>query len=121
MKSKTKIEEQLKRKTNSQIVNLIIKSKKNEKWLELASTLSGPTRKKVALNLEEINKLATGNETLVIPGKVLSMGEINKKIKISALNFSEKARQKLINAGCEIISLEDLIEKNKDARGVKII
>jgi large subunit ribosomal protein L18e len=120
-KSKTKIEKQLKRKTNSQIVELIIKSKKNKNWLELASRLSEPAKKRIAINLEEINKIATGNEILVFPGKILSVGEINKKIKISALNFSEKAKQKLINAGCEIIPLSELIEKNKDAKGVNII
>jgi large subunit ribosomal protein L18e len=121
MKTKTKIEKQLKRKRNSEIRKIIIFSKKNPKWLEIASILSGPSRKRIAINLEEIDKQTNPGETIIVPGKVLSMGEINKKIKIVALKFSEKAKEKLIRAECEIVSLKQEIERNKDAKGVKVL
>ena len=121
IKSKTKIEKQLEKKKSTELREIIINSKKNEKWLEVSSLLAGPTRKRLIVNLDEIDKQTKPGETIVIPGKVLSMGEINKKIKIIALKFSGKAKEKLIKAGCEIALLNSEIEKNKDAKGVRIL
>ncbi|MCA9488173.1 MAG: 50S ribosomal protein L18e [Nanoarchaeota archaeon] len=121
MKSKTKIEEQLKKKTNSELVETIIIAKKNPAWMEVAAILSGPRRNNVNANLDKISKDSKAGETIVVPGKVLSLGEIDKKIKVVALGFSDKAKEKLKKAGCETILLNDEITKNKDAKGVKIL
>ena len=118
MKSKTKIEKQLQRKTNPQLTKTIIAGKKNEKWLEVASTLSFPRRKRVNLNLEDIEK---ENETILVPGKVLSQGEISKKIKIVALNFSGRAKEKLLKSKCEISTITEEIKKNPEAKGIRIL
>ena len=97
MKSKTKIEKQTKRKLNPELVETIRLAKKNEKWLEVASILSSPRRERLNINLDKIDKEIKAGETIIIPGKVLSLGEIDKKFKIAALNFSEKAKEKLLN------------------------
>ena len=120
MKSKTLIEKQIKKKTKKPLLDVILLAKKNSAWTELASILSGPSRKLRIFNLLEIEK-AGGKEILVVPGKVLSDGKISKKIKIAALNYSEKAKEKLLKAGCEVLLLDELINKNKDAKGVKIL
>lgn len=120
IKSKTKIEQQTKRKTNSELVETIREARKQEKWIELASILSNPRRKKRELNLDQLNK-ETGNETLLFPGKILSLGEANKKFKIVALKYSEKAEEKLKRAGCQISYIIDEIKTNPSAKGVKII
>ena len=80
MKTKTKIEKQTHRKRNSELVETTRAAKKKEKWLEVAGILSGPRRKRPSLNLTEINKSSTAGDTVVVPGKVLSQGEIDKKI-----------------------------------------
>jgi|SRR3989344_307540 len=121
MKSKTKIEKQLQRKTNPQLTKTIIAGKKNEKWLEVASTLSFPRRKRVNLNLEDIEKNSKENETILVPGKVLSQGEISKKIKIVALNFSGRAKEKLLKSKCEISTITEEIKKNPEAKGIRIL
>ena len=121
MKSKTLIDKQLKRKTNPELVETLIKGKKNEKWLEVLGNLSGPRRKRIDMNLKEINDKVESGDKIVIPGKVLSQGEIGKKIKISALNFSEKAKEKLLKAGCEVNSILEEIKSNPSAEGIKII
>jgi large subunit ribosomal protein L18e len=120
-KSKTKIEQQLQRKRNQELVETIIKAKKSDKWILVAEALSFPRRKRVEMNLTEINKKSKEGETILIPGKVLSQGEIEKKIKIAALNFSEKAKEKIIKAGGSPLSILELIEKNPKAEGVKIL
>lgn len=121
MKSKTKIEQQLRKKTNQDLVETIIAAKKKKAWQEVAALLSSPRVKKINVNLEKINKEAKVGETIVIPGKVLSEGELDKKIKIVAFDFSEKAKEKISNAKGEMSMIIEEIKKNPEAKGVKII
>ncbi len=121
MKSKTKISKQLERKSNSKLMETIIAGKKNDSWNQIAGLLSGPRRKRICINIEEINKNSKPGETVLIPGKVLSQGEIDKKIKVVALNFSEKAKEKLLSAKCEITDILNEIKSNPSAKGIKII
>ncbi len=118
VKSKTLIDKQLQRKRNPELVETLMAAKKNDSWLEIASILSGPKRKRINLNLNEINK---EDGKIVIPGKVLSQGDVNKKIKVIALSFSEKAKEKLLNSGCEVSSILEEIKSNPSAEGIKIL
>lgn len=120
-KSKTKIESQLRKKTNPILVNTIIAAKKNPKWLKVAGMLSGPGRIKTCINLSEIDEKTKDGEKIVIPGKVLSQGEVKKKIKISAFKFSKRAEEKLKKAGCETNTLLKEIKSNPEAKDVKVI
>ncbi len=121
MKSKTLIGKQLKKKTNSKLVETLIAAKKNSKWIEVASILSGPRRKRINVNLDEINKNSKAGETIIVPGKILSQGEIDKKIKIVAFSFSKKAEEKLLSAKCEVSDILEEINKNPEAKGIKIL
>lgn len=121
MKSKTIIEKQLQKKKNKELVETIITAKKNETWLGVASTLAGPRRNRSNINLEEIDKKAEEGETIVVPGKVLSGGDVSKKIKIASLNFSEKAKEKLLKAGIELSNILEEIKKNPQAKNIKVL
>ncbi len=112
--SRTKIDRHMKDKTNPVLRQLILKLKKskNNDYLKIAYFLAKPNRKSVSVNLDKINKFSKENETVLVPGKVLGLGDINKKIIISAFSFSEPARQKLKKAGCEIKTIKELSEKN---------
>jgi large subunit ribosomal protein L18e len=121
MKTKTKIGKQIERKSNKELVETILAAKKKEKWLRVAGILSGPRRKKINLNLEDINKISKSGETVVVPGKVLSQGEISKKIKIVALGFSEKAKEKLEKAKIPILGIAEEIKKNPDMKKCRIL
>ena len=127
MKSKSLIERQLKKKKNAILVETIILSKKNPKWLEVASFLSRPNRKTSYFNLDEINNKVKENEKILIPGKILSQGKIDtptgtsKRMKIVALSFSEKAKEKLLKSSCEISSILEEIKLNPDFKDIKIL
>lgn len=95
--------------------------KEKEAWKKIAEILSSPRRKRMNVNIEKINKEAKIGETIVVPGKVLSQGDIDKKIKIVAVNFSEKAKEKLLKAKCDVSDMLDEIKKNPDAKGIKIL
>ena len=121
MISKTKIKSRIKRKTKSELAETIRLATKNESWIKLAAILSGPTRQYSSVNLEEIEKQTTVGDTVIIPGKVLSKGEITKKVRICALSFSQTALDKLKKTKSEAVSILEEIKKNLKASGVKLI
>ena len=121
MKSKTKISKQALRKQNPELVETIKLAKKNTIWTEVAALLAGPRNSRINLNLDKINELSEDNEKIVISGKVLSQGRIDKKIKIIAFSFSETALDKLKNSGIEVSTIKKEIENNPDAKDIKII
>lgn len=112
---------------NEQLENLIKELKKAsiEKdvllWKRLASELEGPTSKRRAVNLSRIDRYSRENEAVVVPGKVLSMGTLNKKITVAAYNFSGNARQKIAESGSKAISIHDLLKSNPKGAKVRII
>jgi len=117
MKTKTKISKQTSKKKNQELVETINEAKKRKGWIEVASKLSGPGK-----NLSEINlSRLEGKETLIVLGKVLSMGEVKSKFKVAALSFSQKAKEKLNKAGCETLSILEEVKKNPEGKGIKII
>jgi len=121
MKTKSKIEKQLQRKTNSKLVETIIACKKNKAWLNVAEILSGSRKNRTTLNLEELNEKIKSEKIVLIPGKILSQGELDKKIKVIALTFSEKAKEKLKKSGVETLTILEEVRKNPEAKGVKIL
>lgn len=121
MKSKSKIEKQLQRKKNPELVESIIKAKKNEKWLGIAGLLASPRREKISINLDEIDKESKEGDTILVPGKVLGNGNVSKKIRIVAFNFSGEAGKKLKEKKCEIVSIKEEMKVNPKMQGVKIL
>jgi len=121
MKTKTQIEKQLQRKKNTELVETIIAAKKNKSWLDVAGILAGPRKNRININLEEIDKDVKEGETIIVLGKVLSQGNITKKGQIASLNFSDKAKEKLLNQGVKLSSILEEIKKNPQAKNIKIL
>jgi len=121
MKSKTTIAKQIKKKTNTELIKTIVATKKNNNWLNIARIISGPRKKRRNANLEKINKETKEGETILIPGKVLSNGEITKKLKIIALAFSKNSKEKILKSESEFSYIIEEIKKNPEAKGIKII
>jgi large subunit ribosomal protein L18e len=120
MKSKTKIRNQLRRKGRKELVTTLFNSK-NDFWVGLAGILSGPRRIKIVMNLEKIDKESKEGETILIPGKILSQGEINKKMRIVAKEFSKKAEDKLLESKIDFSKIDEEIKKNPEAKGIRIL
>jgi len=121
MKSKTRIEKQLQRKSNPELVKTIIEAKKKKNWLELAGMLSSPRAKRTNMNLSKINDEAKEGEVVVVAGKVLSQGELDKKIKVVALSFSAMAREKIAKAKSQFSTILEEIKKNPEAKNVRFL
>jgi len=90
-------------------------SKGTKKYAQLIKLASRPKRHRVSVNLDKLNKLANDNESIIVPGKVLGIGNMSKKINISAISFSGNAKEKLKASKCSIVKIEDML-KDKNAR-----
>jgi len=123
VKSKTKIEKQSWKKNNPLLIETIRAAKKtgSEEWMKVAGILSGPRRNQTTINLSEIEKSTEEGDSVVFPGKVLSQGEISKKIAVIAFNFSEKAREKLLKTKSQALNIMEEIKKNPQAKGLKFL
>ena len=94
---------------------------KHPAWRETAKMLSGSTKKQISLNLFQIDDKTKEGDTILILGKVLSKGELTKKIRISALGISAEAREKLKKTKTEFVNVIDEIKKNPKFEGVKLL
>lgn len=103
------------------LVELESKARDNKFWNRIAKDLRKSARQKKAVNIYKINKFAREGETIVVAGKVLSVGEINKKIDVAALNFSEGAKKKIEEAKGKTITLKELFEQNPNGKNVRIL
>ncbi|MEK6848396.1 MAG: 50S ribosomal protein L18e [Nanoarchaeota archaeon] len=119
--SKTKIKLHISKKTNPNIAETIKTAIKHPAWLPIAKRLAGPARKYVSINLSDIEKKATVGDTFLVLGKVLSSGEVSKKIRVCALSFSQAAREKLMKTKSEAVSILEEIKINPKAQGLKVL
>lgn len=118
MVSKTKIEKRLRQKTDSGLVDTIIKLKKTNP--EVAKMLAYPVNKRLVMNLSEIDNKASGKDVF-IAGKVLSSGELSKGIKIVAWKVSEKAKEKIERVKGSFVSIDEEIKKNPELKNLEIL
>ncbi len=87
-------------------------------WKRIATELEKPTRRMREVNIEKLNKYTKSNEIIFVPGKVLSIGELDHKITIAAFAYTESAKEKLKEG---IISIHDLMKKDPKGKKIKII
>ncbi len=90
-------------------------------WRKIASDLKRPSRKRFAVNLSKISRYAKENEMVVVPGKVLGSGSLERKLTISAYQFSNGAREKIAKAGAKIIPLNELLLESPKGKKIRII
>ncbi|MCX8193961.1 MAG: 50S ribosomal protein L18e [Candidatus Pacearchaeota archaeon] len=121
MKSRTSLEKRKKRKSNPEIVSLvnILKKQKTPLFDKITYHILKPRKKAVTINIEKINKFTKGDEVVIVPGKVLGKGELDKKnVAIVALKFSKSAEKKLEKAN--LMSFEEFIRKREAFKGFNI-
>jgi len=91
-----------------------------EIWKALSEGLLSPKHNRVAVNLSRISRALKEGEIAAVPGKVLGAGSPDR-ISVAAFSFSEAARRKIEERGGECLSLEELVERNPEGSGVRIV
>jgi large subunit ribosomal protein L18e len=114
-------------KTNPTLNSLIhnLKKQSSEKnkniWKDIAIRLEKPSRNWAEVNLNRISKNINEKEIALIPGKVLSSGELTKKVSIAAWSFSDKATEKIKKAGGKIMKIDELMKSNPEGKNIRIL
>ena len=90
-------------------------------WKDIAEKLSKSTRQRIEVNLSDIERNVSDGETIIVPGVVLSSGNLTKKVNIVAWKFSKVAEQKIKSSSGKIMPIEDLMKENPKGSNVKII
>jgi len=104
--------------TNEHLQALIRTLGKDKKpiWKRIAKDLARPTRIRRVVNLKRINRHTKTGETIIVPGKVLGIGELKHKLTIAAWQFSDSASKKIKAAGATAVSIKELYDKGKIGR-----
>ncbi len=90
-------------------------------WREVASRLESPRRNHAEVNISEIERYASEEEEIVVPGKVLGGGVLSKEVTVAAVDFSSSAREKIDRANGDTYLLEEYLEENPDGSEVRVI
>ena len=104
--------EELKKKSLDEKVNI---------WKRIASDLERPTRMRRITNLFNIDMHSKDGEIIVVPGKILGTGDLNKKLTIAAYDFSDKAHKKIKKSGSTPMTLEEFMSKNPKGNKARIL
>ena len=113
-------------KTNPRLASLIAEVKAASRdsganvWADVADRLEKPRRTHAEVNLGRIERYAREDETVVVPGKVLGSGVLQKNVTVAAVDFSSTARTKIEQVG-DAVTLEQLAEQNPDGSNVRVI
>lgn len=111
--------------TNYQVQQTIAvlapKAQSSPLWKRVMHDMQKPTRQRRIVNLYKIDKYARDGETIIVPGKVLSIGELSKKVDVAAMQFSEGAKKKIEAAQGKALTITELFKQNPEGKKVRIL
>lgn len=107
----------------SLIEDLRVKAFENEApiWRRVSKILQRSRRQRAAVNLSKISRYAQDGESVVIPGKVLASGELDKGVTVAAIAFSKSAEEKILASNGRALTILDLVEENPKGSNVRIL
>ncbi|CCC82292.1 50S ribosomal protein L18e [Thermoproteus tenax] len=102
---------------------LRIASRKNDApiWSYLAELIERPRRRRVAVNIGKVDRLASDGDIVVIPGKLLGAGKLEKRVTVAVLSATKSAAESVLRAGGELVSIPELVRRNPKGSRVKIV
>ncbi|MBI4448683.1 50S ribosomal protein L18e [Candidatus Woesearchaeota archaeon] len=90
-------------------------------WHRLAEDLARPARQRRSVNISRIERYATKDDIVVVPGKVLGTGTLSQAVTVAAWQFSESAKTQIEKAKGKALTIIDLIKQNPKGQHVRII
>ena len=113
--------------TNPNLSALLINLRKHTNkydakiWKTLTKYLKRSKRQKVTANLGNISRNTKSDDIVVVPGKLLGSGTLSHPLTIGAWTFSEKAKQKVAEAGGSCLSIEELMKKHPKGSNIRVM
>ena len=107
----------------SQAVMLERKGRKEKSalWRDAAKYLGAPKSTETVVNISRLSRAGDGKAPLLVPGKVLGTGSLDKKLVVGAFTFSTSARAKIESAGGEAIGIEEFTSRYPNGSGVILV
>ncbi len=90
-------------------------------WRALQEELSGPRANRREINIGRLAEITKADEVVIVPGKVLGTGSLGHKVTVCAFSISQSAARKITESGGKVVTFDDLIDKQPDGKGVRII
>ncbi|MGB9729317.1 MAG: 50S ribosomal protein L18e [Thermoprotei archaeon] len=90
-------------------------------WKTVAELIEKPKRQRIHVNISRINRYTEKDDIVVVPGKVLGAGKIDHPVIVAAVSFSKAAREKIINAGGQCVSINQIVKIRPNGSNVKIV
>ncbi len=90
-------------------------------WRDLARRLERSSRLYAEVNVGKIDRLASKNEMIVVPGKVLGSGDLTKPVHVAAWRFSDQARTKIEAVGGKASTIMELVSEQPKGTNVRIL
>ena len=90
-------------------------------WRDVSERLTAPARQAVEINLMRLARITKQGDTVVIPGKILAVGELKESITIACYAISKAAVDKIKASGSTVMTIENLLRQNPSGSGVRII
>jgi len=86
----------------------------------VADDLARSNRQRRIVNLYKLDKFTKEGEIIIVPGKVLGVGDLNHKLTVAAWLFSGNAFDKINKIG-KAISINELIKESPKGKKIRII
>lgn len=108
--------------TNPILISLIEELNASEApiWRDVAKRLSKPSRIRPEVNVSRLQRYANNGEYIVVPGKLLGAGIIDKKVNVAAFSFSNVAREKIEKSGGKCLSIEEMMKEKPKGSKVRL-
>ncbi len=90
-------------------------------WRYVAELLERPRRRRIVVNVGKLNRVCNDGDVVVVPGKLLGDGVVEKKITVAVFKCSRSAYEKIVSSGGKVISIPELVRQNPRGSHVKII
>ena len=114
-------------KSNPRLLELIEELKRHSYenkapiWKDTACRLSKPRRNWAEVNISRISRYAKKGDVILVPGKLLGSGNIDRPVTVASFHASEVARRKITDSGGLVLTIEELMNKNPKGSGVRIM
>lgn len=90
-------------------------------WGPIIKELEEPRRTRREVNVSRVSRYGDEGKTIIIPGKVLGAGKIEKRLTVAALSFSQQAKRKIEEAGGKCLTIENVLESDPKGDNIQLI
>jgi len=98
-----------------------IRKSKSRFWVAVLKSITKAKGRRVAVNLDRISRYGREDKIIVVPGKVLGSGKLDKKLRIAALVFSQAAKTKVEQTGGQCFTLTHLLDSQVQGKEMQIL